>query len=63
MNVYTNNKLFCTGCRDKLSLRKNVIINHIKSIKHKEGKKRLATKNAKEKTIAEALALKRLQES
>ena len=57
MNVYTNNKLFCTGCREELFIRKNVIINHIKSVKHKEGKKRLATKSAKEKTIAEALAL------
>ena len=57
MNVYTNNKLFCTGCREELSIRKNVIINHIYSVKHKERKKRLATKSAKEKTIAEALAL------
>ena len=53
----SNNKLFCTGCREELSIRKNVINNHIKSVKHKEGKKRLATKSAKEKTIAEALAL------
>ena len=49
--------MFCTGCREELSIRKNVIINDIKTVKHKERKKKLATKSAKEKTIAEALAL------
>ena len=47
----SNNKLFRIGCREELSIRKKVITNHIKSIKHKQGKNRLATKSAKEKPL------------
>lgn len=53
----SNKKLFCTACREELSLRKNILTNHVRSSKHKEGKKRLFTKSTKESDIAEALVM------
>ena len=51
----SNNKLFCKACREELSLKKNVIANHVRSSKHKAGKIKLVSKGAKEKDIADAL--------
>ena len=34
-------KLFCTACQENVSLKKSVIIQHIKSLKHADGKERL----------------------
>ena len=51
----SSNKLFCTTCREELSLRKNVIVSHVASTKHKNGKERLLLKETKERDIAEAL--------
>ena len=51
----SNGKLFCNACREELSLRANILKNHIKSTKHQEGKKKLESKVAREKDIALAL--------
>ena len=34
----SSNKLFCTACREQLSLKKSTIALHIKSVKHTQGK-------------------------
>lgn len=47
--------LFCTGCREQLSLKRSIISNHIKSGKHEKGKKSLEEKEFREKNIAECL--------
>ena len=45
-------KLFCSACRGELSLRKNIIVSHIASNKHKVGKEKLALKESRERDIA-----------
>ena len=52
----SSKKLFCTASREELSLRKNVIVSHVASAKHKNGKERLLLQEAKERDIAEVLA-------
>ena len=47
-------KLFCTACHEELSLRKNVIVSHVASTKHKNGKERLSLKKAKERDCGSA---------
>jgi len=53
----SNGKLFCRACREELSLKSTVVNNHIKSVKHTEGKEKLKTKEKKERDIASALAV------
>ena len=48
-------KLFCLACREELSLKKSIIINHVSSSKHILGKEKLAGKEKHEVDIAEAL--------
>ena len=48
-------KLFCRACRGCLGLKRSVILSHMKSAKHDEGKKRLLQKEAKELDIATAM--------
>ena len=48
----TGKKLFCNACREELSLRKNIVANHIASNKHKNGKEKLVVKEAHERDIA-----------
>lgn len=45
----SHNKLFCTACREELSLRKGVIVSHVASTKHKNGKERRKSKQCKER--------------
>lgn len=45
-------KLFCQACREELSLKKSVIINHLKSNK---GKEKLKAKQKRARDIAESL--------
>ena len=47
--------LFCTACRDPVSLKKSVIDKHIKSTKHVSGKQKVDLKEKKEKDISEML--------
>ena len=48
-------KLFCKACREELSLKKNIIVSHVSSAKHKTGKVKLASKEAKERDIAQLI--------
>lgn len=48
-------KLFCTACREKVSLKKSIISFHIKSSKHATGVERLKTKEKREQSIPEML--------
>ena len=48
-------KLFCKACREELSLKKNIIVSHVSSAKHKTSKDKLASKEAKERDIARLL--------
>lgn len=47
--------LFCTACREEISLKKSVISMHIKSKKHECGKSRLEKQNRRELSITDAL--------
>ena len=51
----TNKKLFCSGCREELSLKKSTIQLHIKSVKHTSSKERLAAKERRQTDIGNAL--------
>ena len=51
----SNNKLFCSGCREELCIKKSSVKNHIISAKHKKGKERLKQKIAREKDLAISL--------
>ena len=53
----SNKRLFCKACREELSLVSSSINNHIKSAKHREGKKRLESKEKREIDIAVALKI------
>ena len=43
------------GYREELSLRRNIVANHIRSNKHKSGKEKLALKEARERDITKCL--------
>lgn len=47
--------LFCSVCREQLSLKRSVIKNHVQSSKHESSKKRMEKKEARERDIAESL--------
>ena len=48
-------KLFCTACREEVSLKSSSVKNHTRSTTHDEGKKKLAKREAREQEIAVAL--------
>ena len=48
-------KLFCNACREELSLRRNIVSNHVASSKHKCSKEKLASRDRKERDIAKHL--------
>ena len=50
-------KLFCKAYREELSLKSSSLSNHLKSQKHKDGKRRLQKKEAGERDIAKQLAV------
>ena len=52
--VVSAGKLFCSACREEVSLKSSVIANHIKSAKHEAGKERLKRKETREADIASA---------
>ena len=47
--------LFCSACREQLSLKWSINKNHLCSSKHGKSKKRLETKEARERTVVEHL--------
>lgn len=51
----SNAKLFCRSCHEELSLKANVLKNHLRSEKHQAGKTKLEGKEAREHDIAVAL--------
>ena len=55
--MVSNSTLFCNACRKELSLKANIVRNHIKSAKHENGNKKLKSKEAREKEISVALQL------
>lgn len=50
-----NFKLFYSGCREKLSVKKSVLELHLKSQKHQRGKERIHLKNKREVDLSKAL--------
>lgn len=55
MLVVSGGRLFCNACREELSRKRSVIVSHIKSEKHANGKAKLTEKSVHEKDIAKAL--------
>ena len=51
----TGKKPFCNACREELSLRKNIITNHVGCNKHNCGKERLHLNEVRERDIAKCL--------
>ena len=47
--------LFCSACREQLSLKRSIIKNHIQSSKHHKSLQRMKHKEARERDIAESL--------
>ena len=47
--------LFCTACRERLSLKRSIIKNHVQSSKHQKSQQRIKHKEAREWDIAESL--------
>ena len=44
-------KLFCTACREEISLKRSIIANHVASAKHKQSKVKLSKKESREKML------------
>jgi hypothetical protein len=51
----TTGTLFCSACREQLSVKSQVIKLHIKSVKHQKGKERLKTNEKQQMDISKAL--------
>ena len=51
----TTGTLFCSACREQLSVKSQVIKLHIKSVKHQKGKERLKTNEMQQMDISKAL--------
>ena len=51
----SNCKLFCKGCREEISVKNSSIENHLKSLKHLNGKEKLRHRETQEADIAESL--------
>ena len=51
----SNCKLFCKGYREEISVKKSSIENHLKSLKHLNGKEKLRHRETQEADIAESL--------
>ena len=52
----SNKKLFCNACREEMSLKMGSVRNHVCSVKHEKGVKKLKGKEQRERSIAEVLA-------
>ena len=53
--VVSRGNLFCSACREELSLKRSVLKNHVSSRKHQNCKERLSRKEARERDIAASL--------
>ena len=52
--IVSAGKLFCSVCREELSLKLSIIKRHVQSAKHAQHKKRLTEKRSRERDIAQA---------
>ena len=57
LTVDRSGKLFCSACREELSLRKNIITNHTACKKHKTSKEKAKTSKAKDQDIIDSLRI------
>ena len=48
-------KLFCSVCREELSLKRSIIKNHVRSVKDSQRKKQVASNKSREREIMDAL--------
>ena len=48
-------KLFCTACRDELSLKISIVKGHVKTVKHLRGIKAIADRRVRERDISQSL--------
>ena len=55
MFVMSGRKLFCSCCREEVSLKLSSIKNYINSLEHKVSKDKEAKKNMRHRTIAQHL--------
>ena len=55
MITVSSGKLFCSACREELSLKLSIIKNHVQSGKHAQRKKQLNSAKSREQEIAVAL--------
>ena len=55
MIVVSGGKLFCSVCREELSLKLSIIKNHCQSAKHADSKKKAASGKSRELDISVAL--------
>ena len=53
--VVSAGKLCCRACKETLCLKRSVVLNHINSSKHKDGKQKLTVNTARERDLAKAL--------
>ena len=53
--VVSRGKLFCNACQEEESLKSSSVKNHMHSVKHNKGEKRLERKEKREQEIAIAL--------
>lgn len=51
----SHGNLFCSACREQLSLKRSILKNHVESQKHQKCKERLARKDKRELDIASSL--------
>ena len=54
MITVSTGKLFCSACREELSLKHSIIKGHVQSAKHAQHKKQLAEKRSREHDISKA---------
>jgi hypothetical protein len=54
MLINSAGKLFCSACREELSLKLSIVKNHVESAKHSRHKRQLEEKKGREQDIAQA---------
>ena len=54
MLINSAGKVFCSACREELSLNLSIVKNHVDSAKHSRHKQKLKEKNSREQDIAQA---------
>ena len=50
-------KLFCAACREEIALKRSIISSHVGASKHIQGKKRLESKEKRERDLASQLVV------